>query len=83
MSKTPISKQEVEGRIFAALRAKHPGLQLIGVVPDLSGRKCLVIQGGAGPGPVYEANAMLTDILAGHVIVDEHGRELDGKVRQR
>jgi hypothetical protein len=79
MSRTPISKEELERMIFDALRAKHADLQQVGIVRGTNGWTCHVVQDGPGSGPVAQVSALLAQLLQQYAIVDERGRELDGK----
>jgi hypothetical protein len=83
MCKTPISKQELEEMITAALKPRRPDLARVGLTRGANGWACMLTMAGPSTGPVGEANAKLAELLASHKIIDENGRELDGNMRKK
>jgi hypothetical protein len=81
MSKTPISKHEIEEMITAKLKPRRSDLARVGLVRGATGWSCMLTMTGPSTGPVGEANAELAQLLSVYTIVDKDGDELDGKMR--
>jgi hypothetical protein len=82
VNKEPKSKREIEEMVSAALTPDHPHLWRVGLIHGVSGWTCHVSRLDAPLGPVSDANAELAKLLGHYVIVDEDGRELDGRLRK-